>query len=88
MKDELKKHFLSKLKEKSQEVTIVSAYPLSNLEISGIKKLVPDLQSATVNNEVDERIIAGYVIRKGSKMIDLSLQQRLTKLQQLSHEAV
>lgn len=88
MKEELKKHFLAKLKEKSEEVTVVSAYPLSASEIAGIKKMVPDLKTAKVHNEVDEKLIAGYIIRKGSKMIDLSLQQRLSKLQQLSHEAL
>lgn len=88
MKAELKKHFLAKIKEKNDEVTIVSAYSLSNSEIEGLKKALPELKSSKVNNEVDESLIAGYIIRKGSKMIDLSLQQQLTKLQQLSHEAV
>ena len=81
MKEELKKHFLAKLKQRNDEVTIVSAYPLSSSEIEGIKL-------SKINNEVDEKLIAGYIIRKGSKMIDLSLQQRLAKLQQLSHEAL
>ncbi|MBP6044774.1 MAG: F0F1 ATP synthase subunit delta [Microgenomates group bacterium] len=88
MKEELKKHFLAKLKQRNDEVTIVSAYPLSSSEIEGIKKIVPDLKLSKINNEVDEKLIAGYIIRKGSKMIDLSLQQRLAKLQQLSHEAL
>lgn len=34
MKEELKKVFLAKLKEKNQEVEIVSAYPLSATELS------------------------------------------------------
>lgn len=88
MKEELKKHFLAKIKEKNDEVTIVSAYALSKSEIEGLKKAVPVIKSSKVNNEVDESLIAGYIIRKGSKMIDLSLQQQLRKLQQQSHEAV
>jgi len=88
MKDELKKHFLEKIKEKNDEVTIVSAYSLSKSEIDDLKSTLPEIKSAKVNNEVDETLIAGYIIRKGSKMIDLSLQQQLRKLQQQSHEAV
>ena len=88
MKEELKKHFLAKIKEKNDEVTIVSAYALSKSDIEGLKKAVPLIKSSKVNNEVDESLIAGYIIRKGSKMIDLSLQQQLRKLQQQSHEAV
>ena len=33
MKDELKKHFIAKIKEQNEEVTIVSAYSLSKSEI-------------------------------------------------------
>ena len=88
MKEELKKHFLAKIKEKNDEVTIVSAYALSKSEIEGLKKALPVIKTSKVNNEVDESLIAGYIIRKGSKMIDLSLQQQLSKLQQQSHEAV
>jgi len=88
MKDELKRHFLAKIKEKNEEVTIVSAYSLSKTEVETLKRLLPAIKSSKINNEVDESLIAGYIIRKGSKMMDLSLQHQLRKLQQQSHEAV
>lgn len=88
MKEELKKVFLAKLKEKSQEVEITSAYLLSATELSKLKKMIDLPAQAKVTTNVDESLIAGYVIKKGSKMIDLSLLSQLRKLQQITYETV
>ena len=88
MKEELKKVFLAKLKEKNQEVEIVSAYPLSATELSKLMKTLAIPSSAKATTRVDESLIAGYIIKKGSKMIDLSLLSQLRKLQQITYETV
>lgn len=88
MKEELKKVFLAKLKEKNQEVEIISAYPLSANELTKLKKTLNVPSDAKATMRVDESLIAGYVIKKGSKMIDLSLLSQLRKLQQITYETV
>lgn len=88
MKEELKKVFLSKLKEQNHEVEVVSAYPLSATEFAKLKKQLALPVDGKITNRVDENLIAGYVIKKGSKMVDISLLSQLRKLQQLTYETV
>ncbi len=86
MKEDLRRFFLKKLKEKDEEVEITSAYALSATELSSLKKLVPELKDAKITVSVDPELIAGYIIKKGSRIVNLSLQERLKKLHQISYE--
>lgn len=83
----IKKDLAARLKEdlanKRKQVVLVSAYKLDSKELSAIMAKVPDLKKAQVKQEVDPSIIAGYVIRVGSKVLDLSLKGQLNNFKKL-----
>ncbi len=73
---ELKSHLLQELSRKSKEVEVTSAYSLTEGELADITaRLVGHGVRAT--NIVDPEIIAGVVVRMGSKIMDLSLRGEL-----------
>ena len=83
LKEELKKYLVSRMHEKQvPHVTIRSANPLSEQDISLLKQQVEMLQHASIESEIDPALLAGLVIQFGSNIIDLSLR---TKLQTLAH---
>ena len=86
LKEELKKFMLAKEEEEENRVVISSAYKLSEKEIKAISSLFPELKGKKVEQRLDESLIAGVVIRHGSKVRDLSLRQQLTNLEQRIHE--
>ena len=86
LKEELKKFMLSKEEEEENRVVITSAYKLSEKEIKDISSLFPELAGKKVEQILDESLIAGVVIRHGSKVRDLSVRQKLINLEQRIHE--
>lgn len=81
LKEELKKYIQQRISEKKQSVTVVAPYKMSDDELNLLRKKLPFLQDAHMNNEVDESLLAGAIIKFGSKMIDLSLKGQLQSLQ-------
>lgn len=81
LKEELKKYIQQKMSEKRQSVIIVSPYSLSVKEIELIKSKFSFLQNAKIQQEVNQSLLAGIIIKFGSKMIDLSLNGQLQSLQ-------
>lgn len=83
----IKKDLAARLKEdlaqKKKQVVLVSAYKLDKQELAAIMAKVPDLKKAQVRYEVDPSIIAGYVIRVGSKVLDLSVAGQLNNFKKL-----
>lgn len=77
LKGELKQYLLDRMNESRRNVTIVSAYPLAQKEMDDITHKFPELGNAKVENEVNSDIYAGFIIKFGTKRIDLSLRRRL-----------
>lgn len=86
LKEELKKFLLEKEQEEERKAVISSAYRLSEKEIKEISALFPELKGKRIEQKLDESLIAGVVIRHGSKVRDLSLRHQLTNLEQRIHE--
>ena len=77
LKQELKDYVTRRLHDKSSHVEVVSPYKLSNEEINDLRKNISILEKAEITNSIDPSILAGVVIRFGSKMIDLSIKGEL-----------
>lgn len=81
VKSDLRKKIMRELKSpQNRIVTVRSAYPMSNAELTKLQKTLPEMQSAHLINEVDPEIIAGMIIIDGSKIIDFSIKGRLNEL--------
>lgn len=81
LKKELKKTLESSLEAGKKRAEVVSASKLDAKELEMLYKTVPALKSMVKKFVVDPGIMAGVVIRIGTKMIDLSLNGQLSKLQ-------
>lgn len=66
-------------------VEIISAYPLSQEEISIIKKN-PLFKDKEIKNIIDKKIIAGLIIKYDDNLIDLSLSSFLNNLKNIYYE--
>ncbi len=86
LKEELKKYLLEKERQESEKITIVSAHKLSNEEWEMIRNLYPQLKGKDVKNAIDQSLLAGVIIKRGSRIIDLSLRQKLKSLEEKGYE--
>lgn len=87
LKQDLKNYLQQRLREEAKgKVTILAPYKLSNEEIDTLKKKIDILQDADITTEKDESMLAGIIIRYGSRMIDLSLKTELQKLEKTLYE--
>ncbi len=78
LKEELKQYLLQKMHDSKKKVTIISAYPLQKNEMDELVRMFDYLQHAHIDNHVDASILAGFIIKFGTKRIDLSLRRRLS----------
>ncbi|MGB9707342.1 MAG: F0F1 ATP synthase subunit delta [Microgenomates group bacterium] len=69
----------------NKTVEIISAYPLSEDEISTIKE-TPVFKNREIRNIVDKKIIAGLVIKYDDNLIDLSFSSFLDNLKNNLYE--
>ncbi len=88
LKTDLKNYIRERLTNKTGQayVTIVAPYELGAEELNLLKKKIHLLENAHISVEVDKSIMAGVVIKYGSRMIDLSLRSELQKLQHTLYE--
>lgn len=83
IKQELKVKLKQMLTAEKKRVLITSAYNLNQEEINRLLAALPNLKQAQLDFLVDDRIIAGYVIRVGSQITDISLKGQLKSLKNL-----
>ena len=88
LKDELKKYLEQKLSQKETAVTLVAAYHLHDEEIESIRRKIPLLRTARIEQQQDKGLLGGFLLKFGSKMIDLSIKTELQKLQQRIYEII
>ncbi len=79
----------AELKERNT-VTVETAYPLSELDIKNIKKVIKDMFGVDVTIKTEERknLIAGVKIHIASKMIDSSLEGQISVFETLLREKI
>ncbi len=86
LKEDLRKYLLLKLGEEAKNVTIISSHKLTNEEIENIKLAFPNIKNKRIKIETDENLMAGFIIKEGSKIIDLSLKSSLNKIKKNIYE--
>lgn len=87
LKQDLKSFLLERIQKEQNRVTVISADNLSSEEkkvLSG--KKFTDLNWNQAVYQIDKSIIAGIIIKVGSKIIDLSLMGSLSKLSNTLYE--
>ncbi len=85
IKDELKKFLIQRQKAERGKVSIISAQKLTEEEWTQIHQIFPDLKGMKVENIIDESLIAGVIIQRGSKIIDLSLKAQLSEFRKTAN---
>lgn len=65
---------------------IVSAYQLSDDELKAIVDKFDELKGKEVANAVEPDLVGGFIIKFGSKLIDLSIASQLQSVKQKLYE--
>lgn len=85
VKQELKKAYQAILTG-GGTVEVITAYNLSDADKKQLANQFEMLKDAHVVYSVEPEILAGVIIKFGSKMIDLSLRNELTSLEHIIYE--
>ena len=80
--------YLQREQNNEVELSITSATPLSEEELSEIDNKLRADKKANIINIVDESILGGIVIRRDYNIMDLSLKNKLEKFQEISKKGV
>lgn len=83
IKKDLKERLRQDLEQKKRQVVLVSAYKIGADEIKALKEKLPALKDVDLKYQVDSAIIAGYIVKVGSRVLDLSLQGQLQNFKKL-----
>ena len=86
IKENLKKRLMEDLEKERGKIVIHSGYGLSDAEKNLLYEKFPQLKGAYIEFVVNKSLIAGVIIKIGSKVIDLSLKGQLKNLQQSIYE--
>ncbi len=88
VKQDLKHYFQEKLNSLSEQVVIVAANQLNDEEKNQLTSSIAELKRVkNINYQVDKNILAGVLIKIGSKTIDLTLNGQLSNLKHLLYES-
>lgn len=87
IKEDIRKFIRERLQKRQQEVTIIAPYTLSPEDLQEIIEQYPQLESKKLTTVVDANIIAGIIIKIGTRVLDLSLANKIRNLQHLVNEA-
>jgi len=86
LKKDLKSFLLENIRKEQNRVIVMSSDILGPEERQILGKKFSDLNWNQVDYQVDRSIIAGIIIKVGSKTIDLSLMGSLSKLSNTLYE--
>lgn len=86
IKEDIKKYLESRSKETKDKGIIISAYKMSPDELENVKNSFNFLKGYRLSNRIDTKIIGGFIIKFGSKIIDLSLKTSLNNFKRKFYE--
>ena len=86
LKEDLKKFLFLKLGEESKVVTLISSHKLTNEQIEDIKERFPRIKNKEIILEIKENLMAGFILKEGSKITDLSLKSNLNNIKKNIYE--
>ena len=88
LKEELADYLKQKIADARKRVVIVAPYHLDKSELEVIEEKFSLLKKAQIVQEQDPSLLGGFIIKFGSKMIDLSIKSELQKLKQSIYEII
>ncbi|HNQ30933.1 MAG TPA: F0F1 ATP synthase subunit delta [Candidatus Woesebacteria bacterium] len=80
VKDDLRSYLKSHIDSHVSKVQIIAPYELSMEEIALIKLKIPSIAKRDVEVVTDSTILAGFMIKDGSRLMDYSLKTKLQSL--------
>jgi F0F1-type ATP synthase delta subunit len=80
IKDDLRAYLKNRLSHRDVRAQIIAPYMLSEVEVQNIQSKIPLLTGVLTDIVVDKALLAGFMVRVGSKLIDYSLQSKLDSL--------
>jgi len=86
LKQDLKSFLMEKIHKEQNRVLVLSADKLDMNERKLLEKKFSDLNWKDSVYQIDKSVIAGVIIKVGSKTIDLSLTGSLSKLSNTLYE--
>jgi len=86
LKNDLKRFLMDKIQEERSIVSVYSANLLSNEDKKNLANKFKELDWKKARFEIDKSVIAGVIIKIGSRTIDLSLLGSLSKLTNTLYE--
>ena len=87
VKEDLKRYFKERMTNRQKLISVVSACPLDEKEKNQLlAKLPKDGQTTRIEYQTDPKIIAGIILRTGTKVLDLSLRSQLLNLKRMLYE--
>ena len=86
LKEDLKSFLMEHIQKEQNRVVVYSADILDVDEKKSLEKKFSDLNWKETDYQIDKSVIAGIVIKVGSKTIDLSLSGSLSKLSDTLYE--
>jgi F0F1-type ATP synthase delta subunit len=86
LKEELRKYILNKLRNESKKATLISSHKLTQEQIDEIKIKFPRLMGKKISLVTDDELLAGFIIKEGSKITDLSLRAKLLQFKKTINE--
>jgi F0F1-type ATP synthase delta subunit len=86
IKEDLKKRLAQQTDIDKQKLVIISSHMLDGREIEKILAPFPDLIKLPHETIVDPEILGGFILRFGSKEIDLSIRHILQTFVKKTHE--
>lgn len=86
MKEDIRKFIRERLEEKQKEITITAPYSLSQEDVREIIGYYPELESKKIRTIVNKKLMAGLIIAQGTKVLDLSLVEKIKNLRKIVNE--
>lgn len=80
IKEELQSYLKDRLGNREVRSQIIAPYALTDAEIKEIQSKVAMIRHSQVEVIVDETILAGVIIKHGSKLVDYSLKSKVESL--------
>ncbi|OGK31193.1 hypothetical protein A3F29_01715 [Candidatus Roizmanbacteria bacterium RIFCSPHIGHO2_12_FULL_33_9] len=86
LKEELRKYLLNKLSEESKKATLISSHKLTSEQVDEIKLKFPSIKEKKLELKIDEDLLAGFILKEGSKITDLSIKTKLIQFKKTINE--
>ena len=86
MKKLIVKYLLNKLSEESKKATLISSHKLTSEQVDEIKLKFPSIKEKKLELKIDEDLLAGFILKEGSKITDLSIKTKLIQFKKTINE--